>query len=329
MNSQFAYTVWIRRSLLALFTFSILLECFMRFAFTRISHIESRISAEYRGALAIRKSGEHTNILLLGNSLALEGVVLPQLATDLGRRADCVRFVIEATEYLDWYYGLRRLFSEGSKPDVVMLCLTAKQLKSSHLRADYSAYHLFNVSDIGDIRRAAGFDLTQAADTVIAHYSLFYASRNGIRDFALNRLDTSYVEMVHKMVRNQSRAENNQSAAMQGAAIQTESSLFNPVSLDASRLRALRELCGRHGARFVLLVPPGFDAGEADVRSAGYLSQTPVLVPVHQDEFTPDEFRDGYHLNAAGAQIFSEKLGARLNEYLSQRHCERGMCAPV
>ena len=319
MNTRSAYTVWIRRSLFALLAFSLLLEVFMRFAFTRMSHIESRITAEYRAALAIRKSGEHTNILLVGNSLALEGVVMPQLATELGRRAGCGRFVIEATEYVDWYYGLRRLFSRGSRPDVVMLCLTARQLKSSTIRGDYSAYHLFNVSDIPAIGHATGFDLTQTADTVIAHYSLFYAGRNGIRDFTLNHLDNPYTEMVREMVRHQPQTGSSQTARAPS----------DTVALAASRLKALRELCSRYDARFVLLVPPSFDPGEAEARAAGDLSQTQVLLPVRHDEVTPGEFRDGYHLNAAGARIFSEKLAVRLNEYLSQSHCQRGVCVPV
>jgi hypothetical protein len=311
MTSQLAYTAWIRRSLLVLFAFGILLEVFMRFGFTRMSHIESRITAEHRDALAIRKSGGQTKILLLGNSLALDGVVLPQLATDLGGRADCVRFVIEATEYLDWYYGLRRLFSEGSEPDVVMLCLTAKQLKSSSIRGDYSAYHLFSASDIGDIVRATGLDRTQAADTVIAHYSLFYANRNEIRQFALNRLDNPYIEMLHELVPSQPKIENKQTAPAP----------LTSLVLDAGRLKALRTLCSEHGARFVLLVPPGYDSGDAELRSAGSLSQTQVLIPVHDNEFTADEFQDGYHLNSTGAQIFTEKLAVRVNEYLSQMHC--------
>ena len=43
------------------------------------------------------------------------------------------RFVVEDTNYLDWYYGLRRLFREGARPKVVILVINARQLMSPNV----------------------------------------------------------------------------------------------------------------------------------------------------------------------------------------------------
>ena len=114
----------------------LVLEAGTRVGFHRISRIESRTAAEYTQVQAIRgpvRDGAPV-ILLLGNSLLLEGVDYDRIRTLMQRDARVVRFVIENTDYLDWYYGIRRLLAEGSRPAVIVLCLNTQQLRSSAIR---------------------------------------------------------------------------------------------------------------------------------------------------------------------------------------------------
>ncbi len=298
-----SYTTWIRNAALCLAIFCASLEAVTRLGFSRISHIESRIAAEHRAALAIRRSPGTKEILLLGNSLPLEGVALPQLQESLNGRAHITRFVIEATEYLDWFYGIRRLFAEGSDPDLVLLCIDATHLKSSRIRGDYSAFYLFQTSDIPQIARAANLDLTKAAGLFLARYSLFYAGRTGIRNFALNHTDERYAELVRSL------------PPLPG---KTQASSPDVEPLEAERLSALKHLCRAHRSKFILLIPPGFGTSEATVRRAADRSGAEVLIPVHENEFPRTQYRDGYHLNESGATVFTKRLGTSLQTYLSR-----------
>ena len=300
MNSWKIYCSWIWRTVICLALLCLLLELVTRLGFTRLSHIESRIAVEHRAALAIRKGSGTKQILLLGNSLPLEGIALSQLNRDLGARAHCTRFVIEATEYLDWYYGLRRLFADGSDPDIVLLCIDATHLKSFGIR-DYSAFYLFRVRDIPIVGKAAHYDLTKTAGLFFAHYSLFYAGRNGIRNYVLNHADDPYAELVRNLPKPP------------GSFSRQET---DPEPLEAQRLTAIRQLCGEKTKQFVLLIPPGFGSGNESVQAAGKDSATEVMIPVRHDEFGRELFRDGYHLTEAGAKSFTARLATELNGYL-------------
>ncbi len=299
------YVTWIRNAAICLLLFCLLLEAVTRLAFSRISHIESRIAAEHRAALAVRKTSGIKEILLLGNSLPLEGVAVAQLQESLKGRAHITRFVIEGTEYLDWYYGIRRLFAERSNPDLVLLCMDATHLRSSRIRGDYSAFYLFQTADILQIARAANLDLTKTAGLFLGRYSLFYAGRTGIRNFALNHTDERYAELVRNLPPLTGKEQPKRSEQVK----------IDVEPLEASRLTALRTLCRTHDADFTLLIPPGFGKSQATLERAAETSHTDVFVPVDENEFERAKYRDGYHLNESGAKIFTERLGARLQTY--------------
>lgn len=100
-----------------------LIEAGTAFEFERISRIEQRREKEYQGALEMHSAEHATSVLVAGNSLLLEGVDFPQLQQDVGPEFSLRRLVVEGTFYLDWYYGLRRMFASGARPNVVVLVL--------------------------------------------------------------------------------------------------------------------------------------------------------------------------------------------------------------
>jgi hypothetical protein len=293
--------MWSIRALLCLALFCAVLEGLARLGFTHISHIEARIARDHKAALAIRK-GTRPTVLLIGNSLMLEGIDEQQLRDALDAQANLVRFPIEQTQYLDWYYGLRRLLGEGSRPDLVVLCMSAEHLISSGSRGDYSAYYLFRLADIPEIRRDIHYDLTKTSGLVLSRFSLFYAGRNSLRNFVLVRTDRPYAKLLQAIVTRPAKFP-----------LQEEA---EPIMEE--RLAALRTVCSTYGARFAFLLAPGFGRGEAALVTAGARSQTDVMTPIHLNGLGLDKFKDGFHLNAAGSRIFTDELSKLLKAGLGE-----------
>ena len=81
------------------------------------------VNEEYQAAIHLRKTpGSKTkHILILGNSLVGQGIDFGALQQTLPPDWKAHRFWIYNTYYTDWYFGLRRLFAEGSRPDVVAI----------------------------------------------------------------------------------------------------------------------------------------------------------------------------------------------------------------
>ena len=274
------------------------LEAATRFGFKRISHVEARTSTDYLAALATRQGGpSHPTILLLGNSLLLDGIDYDGLRRAMELRAKPVRFVIESTAYLDWYYGIKRLLSDGARPDRVVLCLNLPQLLGNGIRGEYSAFYLIRTQDLASAGREAGLDLTGISGLFFARYSMFYAGRNNFRNFALDTVDPAYRNILHGFTvvpgRDFSDAE-----VLAGA---------------APRLKKLRTLCSQYNVDFDFLLPPGSGHGSQGLIEAGRRTGTSVLVPVPQNSWSVGWFqKDNYHLNHDGAAQFTGLLASSL-----------------
>jgi|ERR1700691_786688 hypothetical protein len=271
-------------------------ELLSRYAFPRISQIEGRINNDEREALAIRTPalGSPPVALLVGNSLLLRGLDYPKIRTEMAPEARVVRFVIENTEYLDWYYGLHQMFASGVRPSMVVVCLNLGQTVSSRTLGDYSARHLFGVSELLPVGHEAGMNATQISGLVFAHWSAFYASRATIRNFIFNKADPPYAAALHELA----------------------DTAVRPLPMDdvliveaRARLNALRQLCRQNGAEFVLLIPPSLGRHNDLLAMAARLQQVNFDYPLAFGAVGPEYFRaDGVHLNAQGAVLFTDAL---------------------
>jgi len=295
------YRVWSVRALASLALFCIGIEVLTRFGYARISRNEARIANDHAAVLAIRKSNK-PSVLLIGNSLLREDIDYARLRESLHYQANAVQFPIEETEYLDWFYGLRRLLDEGSRPDMIVLCINAEHLISSRIRGDYSVYYLFRFRDIPQIRRAIGYDLTKTSGLALSRFSLFYAGRNNLRNFVLFRTAPAYTEVLQRIATPPAHVPSDQEIER----------------IAESRLTALRVLCSSYGAQFAFLLPPAFGQEEASLVRAGTRSRTDVMVPIHLNALSRDKFKDGFHLNDSGAQIFTDKVSALLKSRLEE-----------
>jgi hypothetical protein len=287
---------------IGLLLFCLLLELATRLGFARISRLESRVAASDRAAKAIRPGHPPPSVLLLGNSLALEGIDTPGLQTTLANSARIVPFFVEGTSYIDWYFGIRRLFHEGSRPDLIVLCLNTSQLVDSSIRGDYSAYYLFDVRDLPQIRKSTNASLTVVSSLLLARYSLFYAGRASLRNFLLGRIDYRYADLLHRLAQHPLPPPSI-------AAIQ---------KIGAERLKALEALCKDQGARFMFLLPPGGRRHADVLADAATGADVRLAVPIAEGALGPEMFRDGFHLNQAGRTLFTKRLADVLSAELTR-----------
>lgn len=285
----------------ALVTIALLLcgfEVVTRLGFLRISRIESRTSKDYSAALALRRSDSMPSVLLLGNSLLLEGLDVDRLRTALRNDAVPARFVIEQTSWADWYFGIRRLLAEGSRPNRIVLCLSVPQLIGDSLRGEYSAFYLIRTDDLLQAGKNSGYDLTKISGLFLARYSLFYAELNNFRNFILNRAEPGYAESLRRF--NQARLPPISDAQVLATATR--------------HFELMQSVCAPYRMRCDILVPPGFSPpGIQGLIEAGNRTGTTILVPAPPDSWGIEMFRDGYHLNSAGAERFTDALAAALS----------------
>ena len=214
------------------------------------------------------------------------------------------RYVIENTEYLDWYYGLHHLFESGVRPSTVVLCLNLGQTVSSQTLGDYSARHLFGISELLPLAHDAGMDATQTSELVLAHWSAFYASRATIRNFVLNKADPPYAAVLHELADRSKRP------------VPPDEDL---VAKARGHLRAMQQLCARYGVQFVLLIPPSLSHTNDLLASAADAEHISFYYPLQAGSLGPEDFRpDKNHLNEKGAAVFTVAIERCLQTQLSK-----------
>lgn len=196
---------------------------------------------------------------------------------------------------------MRRLFDEGSKPDIVVLSMSIPHLMSSLIRGDYSSFYLFRTADLPEIKRDTHSNMTTMSGLLLARYSLFYAGRTPLRNFLMNKIDPPYGNLLHGLSTRPASYINSDTAG----------------EILTNRLQELRELSNAQGVRFVFLLPPGFGSNERALVVSGKQAGAQVIVPIDLNTFDQNKFRDGFHLNKNGSMIFTRKLSFLLDQYLN------------
>jgi hypothetical protein len=280
----------------------ILVEVVTVVGFDIVSKIQRRIHEEYTAALApnIRDSDVKSEILLVGNSLLNAGVDFPQFAADMPSNWRVKRLVIESTTYIDWYYGLRRLFRDGARPDIVCLMLSWQQLATSEIRGEYFAHYLMQTRDFFPVVRDLGLHPTPATSLFVGHLSAFYGARVDIRKFILSSLLPDLPQLTALMTLPRKPLPNK-----------------NLREIATMRLRALKAALGMYGTRVVFILAP--TAGSAHVREleeAGRDAGVPVVIGSSAGELAPGDFSDGFHLNPQGAHRYTHRLAIKLRQVL-------------
>ncbi len=280
---------------------ALFVEVGMRAGFSNISRIGKRKHEEYLGARSLKRESNVSPVLLAGNSLLLEGVDIPTLESGLPGGVHPARYIVEQTEYYDWFYGLKRIFAEGSRPAMVVLCIGPNHFVGNLMLLDSGPYYLYSLGDLPAIAHLQHLSLTDASSMYFAYWSLFFAEKNGLRNFVMGKIDPPYATFLHEL-------------GMQPAPPMTPQQV---TAIATPRFAEIDELCRRNGARFVYLIPPGFVANEDALRAAAANAHVPLLAPVRQSEWPLSKFRDGFHLKPESSIEFAKLLAPELTAVLA------------
>jgi hypothetical protein len=291
--------------LAALLLYFCVLEAVTRMGFAHVSHIQARIVAHYGQALQLQPTGSDASrtILLVGNSILVHGVDHDKLEGELAPD-HVVELSVENTFYLDWYFGMRRLFSQGSRPAILVLCLSSQQLISPSTDGEYFAHYLMDRRDLVRVKREGQLDMTMASNLFFANLSSWLGSRSGIRNWLLGEIMPDIAQLTNYLPET--------APPMPPDNIVLQQAL--------PRLQAMQRLCEEHGTRFVFLIPPLREPDESSeaIQAAATHAGITVLFPYRQREFTASYFSDAIHLNERGASLFTEKFAPALHRMVSQ-----------
>jgi hypothetical protein len=298
-GSPMSATKGIIALLLGLAIFLLGLETASPRILTRLSRIERRVEDETRAVRTLRAftADGRPTVLLTGNSLLIEGVQIDALRDDLATQCAVSRLAIEQTHYLDWYFGLRRLLEQGSHPSVIILTLATDQVASRFTLGESFAHRQMSARDFPLVVREAKLDRTTASTYFFAHWSNWLADKGFIRQDVLILLVPNFRDLAARIADHSPHVDD-------------PSVLLGMVQ---QRLPELHDLSETYGVKIVLLVPPTLHQDHSqEVQELGEKAGVPVWVPVPPGDFPRDLFRDGFHLNRQGSQIFTERLAEQI-----------------
>jgi hypothetical protein len=290
----------------ALLVYGCALECVTRLGFPRINHVWRILQADRRQAVALQPAAAHeaTTMLIVGNSYLEVGVNRENLQQEISPAYSVAYLPISGTSYLDWYFGLRRLFAEGARPAIVGVCLSTRDLISGADSGEYFAHALMLKRDILRVKAESHLDNTMTVDYLFANMSSWLAHRAEIHNWLLRKSLPGAADLARHL-----RSRN---PPLPPADVIVAKAL--------PRLRSLNELCIENGARFFLLIPPSLDVQDAsdEIQAAAARQGILVVLPFQHAELPESAFLDGSHLNSRGAALFTERLGPSLLQSLFQ-----------
>src|SRR4029077_11005617 len=164
------------------------IEIFSVYLLKHDSATYARISRQYDEAAKMfpASPGEPPSVLMVGNSFLLYGIQLDRLRSLTSASMRIYPIFLEATGYYDWLYGLRRLFREGARPDVVVVGVGVNHFLTNGIRQDYAPMLFFDARDTLALASDLHLDRTATSNLWLAHVSKFWDTRSAIRTQVLN-----------------------------------------------------------------------------------------------------------------------------------------------
>ncbi len=266
-----------------------------------LSRTEHRVELELKAARALRPTtpDRRPTVLLAGNSLLLEGVQLDKLHDELAPKYEVSRLGIEQTHFLDWYFGLRRLLQEGSRPSAIVLALGTDQLASKFTLGEEFAHRQMSARDLPLAIQQTNLDRTTASTYFFAHWSNWLADKGVIRQRVLIVLVPNFRALAGRI-------------ADHGAHIHEQEVL---VGMAKQRLPELAELSRTYGVKIILMVPPTLREDYShDIQQVGADVGVPVWVLSPPGEYPRSLYSDGYHLNQQGSTDYTSRLGEQIRK---------------
>jgi hypothetical protein len=281
------------------------LEGAARFVMPRKSVGISRITrdlADMRTLTAPVRDGRPT-VLFVGNSLLLDGIDRGQLVSLTKDVADVHLFPAEGTMFIDWKYGLRNLFQSGTRPSLVILCVNAEQLMSLGSNGATFAHFMLSLRDFPAMVHESHLAPMAASEYLLAHGSYWLATRDNVRMGVMERLLPGAKELVPQLTLRGKRGSSDPDGA---------------TRLIVDRLHELQELSATNGAKFAWLIPPTENDVDLAPLAAPRATSAGISVvfPYQPGEMPSANYKDGFHLNHQGAELFTVRVADALNSYI-------------
>lgn len=166
------------------------------------------------------------------------------------------------------------------------------QLLAPGVRGDYFAYRPMQTSDVFKAARDAGLHRTNASSMFFASVSAFYGPRAEIRKVLLRRLLPGLPALMRLLTSNR-------------AAPLADEQIYRGA---IANLRAYSKLAASQNSRIILVLPPQIEPEGVAMTKLAALQAGITVVSVSPDVTGPSDFRDGFHLNAAGARKYTAAL---------------------
>lgn len=284
-------------------------EALARFWVERTSNVQVIVNREHEEAIHIwpGTSPGRKNLLIIGNSFVGMDLNLDMLRQGLDPGWQVHRYWLYNTSYDDWYFGLRRLFADGSRPDVVAITFAALNWYRTGIRGDYSSPYLFRAQDIPEIGAEAHLDRTEQFNLLVARYSKFYSLRSEIRKVLLQRSLLPRLPEMYSLFQPAT-----------GGHHYTSSDLLGAIT---PRIAKLRQVASEHDAKLILIVPPlprPDDEYHRELLIAAQRAGVQAIIPLSSADVAPRYFIDDTHLTESGARVFTGKVLPRLREALGE-----------
>ena len=273
------------------------LEVFTRAVIEKKSNVQRELNKEYQEAVHIRKrpGSKARQLLIVGNSLVGHSLDFNLIRQQLGPDWDVHRYWIYNTTYEDWYFGLRRLFAEGSRPDTVAVTFAALHWFVSATRGDYSAAYLFRAADIPELASELNLDRTATSNLFFARFSEFYSLRSEIRKAVFQSILPDLPRMYDLLQPG-------------GITPWTGKEVLERMT---ERIEKVRGLTERNGAHLVLIVPPIVRPGQeyhAEMALAARGAGVEAFMPISGSDLPSSDFADDMHLTREGATLYTKRL---------------------
>jgi len=267
-----------------------------------------RISRQYDQALEARPAGtgEPASVLMVGNSLLLHGVKVDELQALTSSNMRIYPVFLEATGYYDWLYGLRRLFRQGARPDVVVVGVGVNYFLENGIRQDYAPMVFLDAQDTFKLASDLHLDRTATSNLLLSHSSKFWDTRSAIRTQVLGHV-VPHLQGLFSLINSRPPIP--------------EERQFDEIA--TPRLQRLRELCEANGAKLILLVPPTLSSEDSvsQMVRAAHAAGVDVSVPIDPNALSAEFYLvDGMHLNSQGAAVFTSALAKDLPERVITRN---------
>lgn len=275
-----------------------------------LSHMEHTVEIERKAAETLRPftADGRPTVLFVGNSLLQEGVQMDALHAQLAPQYEVRRFAIVQTHYLDWYFGIRRLLQEGSRPSVIVLALNTDQLASRYTLGEIFAHRQMSTRDFPEVIRDSNLDRTTASTYFFAHWSRWQADKGFIRQCVMILMVPKFRDLAGHI-------------ADHGYYVRDLKELTQTAE---ERLPQLAAVGRQYGVRIILMIPPSLHQDHsAEIQRIGAQAGIPVWILSPPGDFPPSYFRDGFHLNTQGSGVFTARLAEQVRTLqMFQSRCQ-------